>query len=195
MHGLSLKENFTPFIDKLKVDSQNWRSVNLSTFRHPSPPWLTWRLPLSYLLYPAKAVVINTLRVWSQFRNHYNLSAFSHLASICDSHLSSPNSLQSKRLYFKYLYQYSIYQRNPSQKWEEELGVVIPEVSWTEALWSQAGCNSVQVLHHTHLFKSRLARFYHEVYENCSRCQVASATLTHMFWSCNSLSEYFGDYP
>lgn len=51
-----------------------------------------------------------------------------------------------------------------------------------------------KIVHRAHYSKSRLAKIYPNVTECCDRCSQAPCNLTHMFWSCLRLGEYWKSY-
>ena len=83
--------------------------------------------------------------------------------------------------------------------WENELAVTFSDDWWDGALHainSSSSCarlNLIQfkVLHRIHFSKARLSKIYPNLSDVCDRCSLAPANLTHMFWSCPSLVEYW----
>ncbi len=87
-------------------------------------------------------------------------------------------------------------------EWETELGVVIPDDWWNEALEGIKSCSTCarfqliqfKIVHRAHYSKSRLAKIYPNLTDTCDRCLQATCNLTHMFWSCPRLGEYWRSY-
>lgn len=85
------------------------------------------------------------------------------------------------------------------EKWNGELGEDVPDNIWEEAVRRVNGTTSCarlsliqfKILHRMHFSKVKLAKIFSGVDENCSRCHSAPATLTHMFWSCSSLDQFW----
>lgn len=86
------------------------------------------------------------------------------------------------------------------QDWEEELGSPIADNDWKEALTKVNGSTScarlnliqLKVVHHIYFTNSKLAKIYPNVKE-CNRCNSSPANMTHMFWSCPRLHEYWAN--
>ena len=51
-----------------------------------------------------------------------------------------------------------------------------------------------KVLHRMHYSKAKLSRIYPDLTDICDRCSQAPADLTHMFWSCPRLVEYWRSF-
>lgn len=74
-----------------------------------------------------------------------------------------------------------------------------PDRIWEEAVRRVNGTTSCarlsliqfKVLHRMHFSKAKLAKIFSGMDENCSRCHSSPATLTHMFWSCPSLDQFW----
>lgn len=87
-------------------------------------------------------------------------------------------------------------------EWKAELGVVISEDWWSEALREIKFCSSCvkfqliqfKILHRAHYSKSRLAKIYPDTVDACDRCSQTPCNLSHMFWFCPRLSEYWASY-
>lgn len=59
---------------------------------------------------------------------------------------------------------------------------------------ARLGLIQFKVLHRIHYSKARLSRIYPDLSDTCDRCSQAPANLTHMFWSCPSLVEYWRNF-
>lgn len=88
-------------------------------------------------------------------------------------------------------------------KWQEELQMVFSNEFWNGALKgvnSSSSCARLsliqfKVLHRLHYCKSRMSRFYPDkVEDRCDRCTLAPCNLTHMFWSCPKLTNFWGKF-
>lgn len=85
--------------------------------------------------------------------------------------------------------------------WEKELGTVISEDTWTDALKkvnSSTSCARLsliqfKVVHRLHWSRAKISSVYPDIDSNCIRCNVNVADLTHMFWSCHLLAGYWSD--
>ena len=86
--------------------------------------------------------------------------------------------------------------------WEEELQVVISDNMWQAAidrvhkssLCVRHGLIQFKVLHRLHLCRSKLARIYPDTDPTCQRCLSAPATLSHMFFSCHSITPFWSSF-
>ena len=84
--------------------------------------------------------------------------------------------------------------------WEGELQTDLSEDFWTEALSavnSSSSCARLsliqfKVLHRLHYSKAKLSRIYPDkINDRCDRCLQAPCNLTHMFWLCPKLSNFW----
>ena len=57
------------------------------------PALVTSKLPLSPIKYSSCPIVISTLKIWSQFRQNFNLTDFSLYSPICNNHVFLPAKL------------------------------------------------------------------------------------------------------
>lgn len=236
------------------------------------------KLPLHTPRYTSNPVVVSTLKIWTQFRQHFKLTDFSLFSPICNNHLFLPPTLDSvfsqwqergltkftdlyingifasfEDLATKYylprshLFRYFQIRRftqaqspffpdlpprsglekllcmppptkglvshvldiilsfsnasydKTKANWEEEIGTGLSDEFWDKALRRVNGTSSCarlsliqfKVLHRVHLSKARLAKIYPTVDGTCDRCKCALADLTHMFWSCHKLSDFW----
>ncbi len=84
-------------------------------------------------------------------------------------------------------------------EWIGELGIDISEDTWDKAVErinrtsSCAWFNLIQmkVLYRIHYSKTKLAKLYPNIDETCDRCNTSKADLTHMFWSCTKLRQFW----
>ena len=51
-----------------------------------------------------------------------------------------------------------------------------------------------KVAHRAHYSKTKLAKIYPNLVDACDRCSLAPCNLTHMFWSCPKVVEYWKKY-
>lgn len=87
-------------------------------------------------------------------------------------------------------------------KWEEELNTDISDTQWQTTLkniHSSSICvrhtvTQFKVVHRLHWSKARLVRIRSDIDPMCDRCNTESATLSHMFWSCPKLFEFWDQY-
>ena len=83
--------------------------------------------------------------------------------------------------------------------WSEELGFEIPGYFWEHALERINGTSSCarlsliqfKVLHRTYYTKSKLSKIFNDLDDRCERCNSAPANMTHMFWNCPKLTEFW----
>ena len=85
------------------------------------------------------------------------------------------------------------------RKWEEELEIVISEDVWKSVI-NNIYLSSIclrhrviqfKVVHRLHWSKLKLAKFKLDLDPNCDRCEIEPATLSHMFWSCSKLAQFW----
>ena len=83
--------------------------------------------------------------------------------------------------------------------WETELGFTFSDEWWeqaTERVNSSSSCARLsliqfKVLHRTHYSKARLSKIYPDVTDCCDRCSQSPGNLSHMFWSCPKLIQFW----
>lgn len=85
--------------------------------------------------------------------------------------------------------------------WERELSVTIDEDKW-DTVWSLAKRISIctrtraiqfKILHRLHVSPHRRHLFSRSLSPVCLKCKTDVGTLTHCFWSCYKLQEYWAD--
>lgn len=84
-------------------------------------------------------------------------------------------------------------------QWEEELGVEFTEDIWDSILdkiHSSSIClrhevMQFKIVHRLHWSKARLAKITPDIDPKCDRCGAATATLSHMFWFCPKLTDFW----
>lgn len=84
-------------------------------------------------------------------------------------------------------------------QWEEDLGISLSDEAWQDALdriHSSSVCLKhtviqFKIVHRLHWSKVRLAKFTPDIDPTCDRCKQAPATLSHMFWQCPRLSDFW----
>uniref|UniRef100_A0A8C6WLN3 Reverse transcriptase zinc-binding domain-containing protein n=1 Tax=Neogobius melanostomus TaxID=47308 RepID=A0A8C6WLN3_9GOBI len=85
------------------------------------------------------------------------------------------------------------------KQWEAELGKQLSEVDWKRALSQINGTTSCcklnliqfKTVHRIYFTNSRLSKMYLNVKDECNRCHMSPANMTHMFWSCPHLKNYW----
>lgn len=83
-----------------------------------------------------------------------------------------------------------------NHKWEE---IYISDTQWQSTIkniHSSSIClrhtfTQFKIVHRLHWSKTRLAKIISDIDSTCDRYYVESATLTHMFWSCPTLFEFW----
>lgn len=86
--------------------------------------------------------------------------------------------------------------------WETELGLALSDKWWeqaTERINSSSSCarlNLIQlkVFYRTHYSRSKLAKMYPNITDNCIRCSQSPGNLSHMFWSCSKLVPFWKSF-
>uniref|UniRef100_A0AAR2JQE7 Reverse transcriptase domain-containing protein n=1 Tax=Pygocentrus nattereri TaxID=42514 RepID=A0AAR2JQE7_PYGNA len=87
-------------------------------------------------------------------------------------------------------------------EWETELGIRIAESSWDQAMerirsttsCARLGLIQFKVVHRVHFSKTRLASIYPEVEDRCDRCHGSPCHLSHMFYLCPYLKNFWTQY-
>ena len=83
--------------------------------------------------------------------------------------------------------------------WEEDLGVALSDETWqcslkrihTTSLCLKHGLIQFKIVHRLHYSPEKLAKIYPGTNPVCPRCGHSPAKLGHMFWSCNSLNNFW----
>lgn len=83
--------------------------------------------------------------------------------------------------------------------WAEELGTEISDTVWEYAQNKVNGTSSCarlsliqfKVLHRTYYTKLKLSKIYPNMEDRCERCNSPAAGMTHTFWSCSKLVEFW----
>lgn len=84
-------------------------------------------------------------------------------------------------------------------EWAEELGMEISDAVWDRAQarvngTSSCACLSLiqfKVFHRIYYTKSKLARIYSDIQDRCERCNSTPADMSHMFWTCAKLRDFW----
>lgn len=84
-------------------------------------------------------------------------------------------------------------------KWEKELNIEMTDEMWQVAIdgiHTSSTCQrqrviQFKVVHRLHWSKVKLPEIQSNVDDVCNRCCVESGTLSHMFWSCSKLGEFW----
>lgn len=83
--------------------------------------------------------------------------------------------------------------------WQNELGMVITDEEWDNA-WKNANslsvCNRVKalqlkILHRAHISPSQRSKFNSELSPFCLKCKIDNGTLTHCYWSCRKIQNFW----
>lgn len=260
-----------PQPDWCKIEANSCTSTSL-------PALVTVGLPLSPSKFTSSPVVSATLRIWTQFRQHFKLKEFSTYSPICNNHLfpaaridhtftvwrrnglsachrfyidgifanfndlSAKFNLQKSDLFRYFQVRHFIQSQSPTfpdfpadsglekllrhpmhlgrhianisniitslqetsldrlrTAWSEELGFEIPGYFWERAQERINGTSSCarlsliqfKVFHRIYYTKSKLSKMYDNVDDRCERCNSAPANMTHMFWDCPKLTEFW----
>lgn len=86
--------------------------------------------------------------------------------------------------------------------WESELGLQLTEELWEDAvnrIRTSSSCARLsliqfKVLHRVHFSKSRLSEIYPEVEDRCDKCKSSPCHLSHMFFFCPDLYNFWSSY-
>lgn len=86
--------------------------------------------------------------------------------------------------------------------WERELGIQIQEESWEQAIerirstttCARLGLIQFKVLHRVHFSKLRLSEIYPDVEDKCDKCHGSPCHLSHMFFFCPDLKDFWLGY-
>lgn len=129
--------------------------------------------------------------------------SFSHIPSKspADSLFEAPLHLQGfiSRIYTIFMSLKSVGTDKVKSGWEKELGTLFSEEFWSNALHRVNGSTSCarlsliqfKVLHRVHLSRARITSFNPTFDKTCIRCHTEEADLTHMFWTCPTLTVYW----
>lgn len=88
-------------------------------------------------------------------------------------------------------------------EWEDELQVNLSDDFWKKAFKavnSSSSCARLsliqfKVLHRLHYSKHKLSKIFPKtIDETCGRCSQTPCNLTHMFWSCSKLDDYWRSF-
>uniref|UniRef100_A0A672FIX8 Reverse transcriptase domain-containing protein n=1 Tax=Salarias fasciatus TaxID=181472 RepID=A0A672FIX8_SALFA len=85
------------------------------------------------------------------------------------------------------------------KQWEEDLGLEMSEEIWgniLDRIHSSSICLrhmviQFKIVHRLHWSKVRLAKLFSNINPICDRCKQSTATLSHMFWSCLKLDNFW----
>lgn len=121
--------------------------------------------------------------------------------SLLDSLLEVPFGMRgcTARLYSIIMSTNKVKMEIVKSRWEKEIGMVISEDVWEEALKRVNGSTSCarlgliqfKVVHRLHWSRAKISSFYPHMDSRCVRCHAGVADLTHMFWSCHTLTQYW----
>lgn len=87
--------------------------------------------------------------------------------------------------------------------WESELQLSFSETFWERtigAVNSSSSCARIslvqfKVFHRLNYSTEKLSKIYADKFDNkCSRCLQTPCNLTHMFWACSKLSEFWQQF-
>ncbi|XP_014833189.1 PREDICTED: uncharacterized protein LOC106910967 [Poecilia mexicana] len=86
--------NLQKVVCLLQQPDVDWCQLELNACRPSSlSALIISKLPLSPKQHSSCPVVISTLKIWSQFRQHFNMTNFSIYSPICDNHVFLPSML------------------------------------------------------------------------------------------------------
>ncbi|CAI5678295.1 unnamed protein product [Oreochromis niloticus] len=137
---------------------------------------------------------------------HYIL----HSTNFSESHEVSPVEkllfLRDKevpvKIFYKALYSVpSVMSQSLKGTWEKELGIAIDDEEWKD-VWSYAKsisvCNltkaiQLKIIHRMHISIFRRHQYNPTLSPMCLKCKTEIGTLTHSFWSCLKLQEYWSN--
>ena len=121
--------------------------------------------------------------------------------SLVDSLLEVPFGMRgcTARLYFIIMSANKVKVDIVKSRWEKEIGMDISEEVWAGALKRVNGSTSCarlgliqfKVVYRLHWSRAKISSFYPHMDSRCIRCHVDVADLTHMFWSCHTLTQYW----
>lgn len=238
---------------------------------------LSGPLPVSVSLQGLNSVK-NTLKIWFQFRKHFNFIRAISFLPLANNHLFPPSQIDTafqvwhknglvffgdlfvegtfasfdklrkdhnlpKNIFFRYWHVRSVAKKHfpfpslppknaidiildlhPTMKrrvskiyktalvispppqwdtarlaWEEDLGVTLSDETWqcslkrihTTSLCIRHGLIQFKIVHHLHYSPEKLAKIYPGTSPVCPRCGHSPAKLGHMFWSCDSLINFW----
>lgn len=85
--------------------------------------------------------------------------------------------------------------------WEVELQHSLSDNQWSKMYYlvnNSSICTlhiliQFKIVHRAHMSKDKLAHIFPNISPICYRCNAEVATLTHMFWSCVSLNNFWKD--
>uniref|UniRef100_A0A671WYB0 Reverse transcriptase domain-containing protein n=1 Tax=Sparus aurata TaxID=8175 RepID=A0A671WYB0_SPAAU len=91
---------------------------------------------------------------------------------------------------------------NTKETWERELGLIFDEHWWESALQvihktsicARLTLMQFKVVFRCHYSKTRLAQIFPNTADVCDRCEGSPCNLTHMFFSCPALSNFWQIY-
>ena len=87
------------------------------------------------------------------------------------------------------------------EAWAKELGVPLSEELWNEGLSGIQKCSinsrfrliQFKVIHRLHYSKTKLHKIFDSVSPMCDRCGGAEGSLSHLFWYCPVLDNFWSD--
>lgn len=114
-----------------------------------------------------------------------------------------PNKKSVISIIYKQLMDMDIYSTvKIKTSWEQELGITISDQLWEKAISTvrtstpSARLQLIQfkVLYRVHYSKTRLAKIYPQVADQCERCLAGPCDLSHMFYLCPRLHNFWNQY-
>lgn len=87
------------------------------------------------------------------------------------------------------------------EAWEKELGINISEELWEDSLANIQNCSinsryrliQFKVVHRSHYSKTKLSKIFESVLPTCDRCETAEGSLSHLFWQCSVLNNFWSN--
>lgn len=83
--------------------------------------------------------------------------------------------------------------------WSDNLNIEIDDETWktvlkhihSSAIFARHRIIQCKVVHRVHWSKSKLARIFPDINSSCVKCGLGPASLSHMFWTCPSMSQFW----
>lgn len=86
--------NLQKILLRLRAPDTDWCTLEAHSCHSSSLPALVYSsLPTKWSRFTSNPLVLSTLRIWDQFRNHYKFTSPSPLSPICKNHLFPASSL------------------------------------------------------------------------------------------------------
>lgn len=140
-----------------------------------------------------------------QIRNYarQNISNFEQLPEehrCCTLLLGRPDSKHLVSVFVKiFLEEFNVDTQFIKASWEAELGLQIDDITWDGGLSRIQACSvnarhqliQFKVIHRLHYSKTKLHRIFPSISPLCDRCKSAEGSLSHLFWTCPKLHNFW----